>query len=90
MKRHDEVGADEASFLVDEGDAVGVAVEEQADVAFLFLYQGLDLLLCVGFQRVGLVVGEVAVQGVVDVMRLDDELVDEERGHTVAAVYGNV
>lgn len=35
----DEVRADEAAFLIDESDAVGVAVEKQADVAFLFQHQ---------------------------------------------------
>ena len=74
----DEVGADETALLVDEGDAVGVAVEEQADVAFLLFHQSLDLLLGIGFQRIGLVVGEVAVKVVVDVVRLADKFMDED------------
>ena len=65
-----EVGGDEVALFVDKGDAVGIAVEQQADVTMLFLYQSLDLLLASGFQRIGLVVGEVAVQGVVDIMGL--------------------
>ena len=87
---NDEVGADETSLLVDEGDAVGIAVEEQADVTLFFQHQGLDLFLGVGLQRVRLMVGEVTIQGVVDVMRLADELVGEDGRHAIAAVHSDV
>ena len=90
QESNDKVGADETSLLVDESDAVGIAVEEQADVAFFFLHQSLDLFLRIGFQRIGFVVGEITVKGVVDVMCLADEFVDEERRHAVAAIHRDV
>ena len=87
---NDEVWTDETAFLVDESDAVGIAVKEQADVTFLLFHQGFDLLLSIGFQGIWLMVGEIAIQSVVDVMRLANQIVDEDGRHAVAAVYGNV
>ena len=64
---YDEVGSHELGFLVHEHDAVGIAVVDDADICLLNgneLLEGLDVL---GHQRIGLVVGEAAVDLVEDV-----------------------
>ena len=62
-----EVGSHELGLLVHEHHAVGVAVIDDADIGLLAgdeLLEGLDVL---GYERVGLVVRETAVDLVEDV-----------------------
>ncbi len=75
---------DRLAPLVHHEAAVGVAVEGQAGVRAHLAHLGLQVHQVLRVQRVGLVVGEVAVQ--LEVQRHDlDGQVGEDRGHGVPA-----
>ena len=86
----DEVRGDELAFLVDEGDAVGVAVEQQSDVAFVLLHQFFYLLLVLSLQRVRLVAREASVESVINIIRsVAEQPFYEDVRRSIAAVDGD-
>jgi hypothetical protein len=89
-QRGEEVAVDERALLVDEEAAVGVAVPGDPEVGAAFAHLGDDELAVLGQQRVGLVVGEVAVRGPVGLDQIEVEALeqraDHRAGHAVAAV----
>ena len=64
-----QVGADEATLLVDEHHAVGIAVVDNAHIGFLALHKCLNVSAVSFDERIRLVVWEGAVECVVDVSR---------------------
>ena len=77
-------GETAAPLLVDEEAAVGVAVEGQPDVGALGDHPGLEVAQVGGLDRVGLVVGEGAVE--LEVHRHQVDLVGRSRSKTAGAV----
>ena len=88
--RGQEVAVDERAGVVDEEAAVGVAVPGDPEVGALALDLAHDELAVLGQQRVGLVVGELAVGRPVAGREVEPELLeqraDHRPGHAVAAV----
>ena len=86
-----EVRADETALLVNEHHAVCVSVVDNAGIGLYFLdllFQGEAVLLD---ERVGLVVGEAAIQGIkqiMDVLARAEDFLGKEVGHAVGQVHG--
>ena len=89
QRRH-EVAGHELAVAVDEEAAVGVAVPGDAQVGAGLADLGHDELAVLGQQRVGLVVGELAVGLPVGLDQLErqpaQDRADHRAGHAVAAV----
>ena len=84
-----QVGRDESSFFIDEGDSVGVSIEKQAYVAMVLDDKLFYLLLVACFQRIRLVAWEGAVENVINIIRcIAEEFLDEQIRCPVAAVDG--
>ena len=56
------VAADEGALLVDQEHAVGVAVERDAEVALVLDHRALQIENVLRLDRIGLVVGEGAIE----------------------------
>src|SRR6185436_4647974 len=90
-ERRREVAADRLTLLVDEGGAVGVAVEGDAEVGVVLAHRRLQVVEVLELERVGLVVGEGAVELEVERDDVDAELVEDgavDRAHAVGGVDG--
>ncbi len=89
-QRGEEVAVDERAGVVDEEAAVGVAVPGDAEVGAGVAHLLDDQLAVLRQQRVGLVVGEVAVGRPVGLDQLEvqalEQRPDHRAGHPVAAV----
>ena len=89
-QRGEEVAVDERAGVVDEEAAVGVAVPGDAEVGLLLDDLAHDELAVLGQQRVGLVVGELAVGRPVGGDEVEaeplEQRADHRAGHPVAAV----
>ncbi len=87
----DQVRGDEPAVLVHEHDPVRVPVEADAQVGLFPQGPVLEVRQVGLHQRIGGVVGEAPVRGVVhgDQLRLQatGEVVDVQRGHPVGAVH---
>ena len=91
QQRGQEVAVDELAGVVDEEAAVGVAVPRDAEVGALLAHLVHDELAVLRQQRVGLVVGELAVGlpvGLDEVEAVEalEDRADHRAGHAVAAV----
>ena len=88
----DEVGCHETGLVVDEHHAVGIAVIDYAEVGAGLCHQLLERLHVLGNQRVGLVIREVAVDGVEEPFGILSlvNLLGEEIGHAVRKVESDL
>ena len=90
QQRGEEVAVHELAGAVDEEAAVGVAVPGDPEVGAGLAHLGDDELAVLGQQRVGLVVGELAVGLPVGLDQLErqraQDRADHRAGHAVAAV----
>lgn len=93
-QRGDGRGGDRLAALVDDEAAVGVAVEGEAEVGADLADLGLEVDQVLRVERVGLVVGEGAVQLEVHRDELDRQTVEHGRhgvaAHAVAGVDGDL
>ena len=89
-QRRDEVAGHELAVLVDEEAAVGVAVPGDAEVGLLGHTALADLAAVLLEQRVGLVVGEGAVDLEVQLDAVDRRALEDQRRELAGDAVGGV
>ena len=86
-----EVRRDETAVLIDEHNAVSVAVKDDSNIRLRLSDELLQILYILLYQRIRLMIREASVHLFIDVRRLVAEYVArEKRSHSVGHVHGDL